>query len=155
MAEACSFEEINSEVDNSHIQHYISSLHGYLNTGEPAVLLGKEYLLIMDGLCSNGATILRKQQSPFSGFIVNFYVLPNPNGIQVSHLPVPSKKTCMGFCCSAGENMGTGTTPSMNHSDGVKQSWKVQTKKSSPQFTTRDKILTLKMILGSTITVST
>jgi hypothetical protein len=44
-------------MDNSHIQHYISSLHGSLNAGEKAVLLD-EKILLQDYLCSNGAMIL-------------------------------------------------------------------------------------------------
>jgi hypothetical protein len=37
----------NAEMDNSHIQHYLSSLHGSLNAGE-AVLLDKEFLITDD-----------------------------------------------------------------------------------------------------------
>ena len=37
--ETLSFEEINAEMDNSHIQHYISSLHGSLNAGEAVLLV--------------------------------------------------------------------------------------------------------------------
>jgi hypothetical protein len=33
-----SFEEINAEMADSHIQHYISSLHGFVNAGEAIFL---------------------------------------------------------------------------------------------------------------------
>jgi hypothetical protein len=87
-------EEINAVMDNSPMQHYVSSLHGSVNAGE-AVLLDKEILLPAD-LCSKVATIIRKQESP-SGFIVNFYVFPRPNGIAVPPLPIPWKRTYVGF----------------------------------------------------------
>jgi hypothetical protein len=79
--EVCSFEEINEVMNSSPIQHYISSLHGSVNAGE-AVLLDEEFLL------PKVATIIRKQESP-SGFIVNFYVFPRPNDIEVPRLPIP------------------------------------------------------------------
>ena len=88
--EVGSFEEINEVMDSSPIQHYISSLHGHVNAGK-AVLLDEEFLLPAD-LCSKVATIIRKQESP-SGFIVNFYVFPRPNGIEVPRLPIPRKRT--------------------------------------------------------------
>jgi hypothetical protein len=90
--EVRSFEEINEVMDTSPIQHYISSLHAHdsVNAGE-AVLLDEEFLLPAD-LCSKVATIIRKQESP-SGFIVNFYVFPRPNGIEVPRLPIPRKRT--------------------------------------------------------------
>ncbi len=47
VAIARSFDEINAEMDNSPIQHYISSLHGYVNVGE-AVLRDQEFLLPTD-----------------------------------------------------------------------------------------------------------
>jgi hypothetical protein len=93
--EARLFEEINAEMDKSHVQHYISYLHGSLQAGE-TVLLDQECLLTAN-LCSNVAKIIRKQESPFSGFIVNFYVFPRPNGIEVPCLPVPWKRTYVGF----------------------------------------------------------
>ncbi len=92
--EVGSFEEINAGMDNSPIQHYVSSLHGFLNAGE-AVLLDEEVFLPAD-LRSKVATIIRKQESP-SGFIVNFYVFPRPNGIEVPRLPIPRKRTYVGF----------------------------------------------------------
>jgi hypothetical protein len=92
--EALSFEEINAGMDNSPIQHYISSLHGSVNPGE-AVLLDEEVFLPAD-LRSIVATIIRKQESP-SGFLVNFYVFPRPNGIEVPRLPIPRKRTYVGF----------------------------------------------------------
>jgi hypothetical protein len=92
--EVGSFEEINAGMDNSPIQHYVSSLHGFLNAGE-AVLLDEEVLLPAN-LRSKVATIIRKQDSP-PGFIVNFYVFPRPNGIEVPRLPIPRKRTYVGF----------------------------------------------------------
>jgi hypothetical protein len=71
-------EEINAEMDNSHIQHYISSLHGCLNAGE-AVLLDTE-VQVTDSLCSKVVMILQKQQSPSFGFLVNFHVFLRCNG---------------------------------------------------------------------------
>jgi hypothetical protein len=50
--------------------------------------------------------------------------------------------------------MGT-VTLCINFLDGTKESSKVQTKKSTLQFTTSDAILLLKIIIWSTITVST
>jgi hypothetical protein len=51
---------------------------------------------------------------------------------------------------------GTGVTLCVNHLDGSKKSCKVKAKKTGAlQFTTNDGILTLKMVLGSTNTVST
>jgi hypothetical protein len=56
--EVRSFEEINEMMDNSPIQHYISSLHdGSVNAGE-AVLFDEEFLLPAD-LRSKVATIIR------------------------------------------------------------------------------------------------
>jgi hypothetical protein len=43
----------------------------------------------------------------------------------------------------------------VNHLEGSKESFKVQTKKCTLQLTTSDDILSLKLIIGSTITVST
>jgi hypothetical protein len=88
------FEEINEVMDSSPIQPYISSLHGSVNAGE-AVLLDEDFLLPAD-LRSKVATIIRKQESP-SGFIVNFYVFPRPNGIEVPRLPIPRKRTYVSF----------------------------------------------------------
>jgi hypothetical protein len=88
------FEEINAVMDNSPIQHYISSLCHSVNAGE-AVLLDEEFLLPAN-LRSKVATIIRKQESP-SGFIVNFYVFSRPNGIEVTRLPIPRKRTYIGF----------------------------------------------------------
>ncbi len=93
--EARSFEEINAEVDNSPIQHYISSLRGYVNAGE-AVLVDEEFLLPAD-LRSKFVTIIQKQEASPSWFIVNFYVFLRPNGIEVPRLPVPWKITYVGF----------------------------------------------------------
>jgi hypothetical protein len=45
--EALLFEEINAGMDNSPIQHYISSLHSFVNAGE-AVLLDDKILLPAD-----------------------------------------------------------------------------------------------------------
>jgi hypothetical protein len=92
--EVRSFEEINEVMDNSPIQHYVSSLHGSVNAGE-AVLLDEEVLLPAD-LRSQVATIILKQESP-SVFTVNFYVFPRPNGIAVPRLPIPQKRTYVGF----------------------------------------------------------
>ena len=80
---------------NSPIQHYISSLHGSVTAGE-AVLLDKEYALRCS-LRSNVATIIRKQESQSDGFLVNFYASSWPNGIEVPRLPVPRKRTYVGF----------------------------------------------------------
>jgi hypothetical protein len=88
------FKEINEVMDNSPIQHCISSLHGSVNAGE-AVLLDKEFLLPAV-LRSKVATIIRKQGSP-SGFIVKFYVFPRPNGIEVPRLPIPWKRAYASF----------------------------------------------------------
>jgi hypothetical protein len=60
-------------MDNSSIQHYISSLHGSVNAGE-AVLLDAEFLLPTN-LPSKVATSIGKQES-CSRFIFNFYVFP-------------------------------------------------------------------------------
>jgi hypothetical protein len=92
--EVRSFEEINAVMDNSPMQHYVSSLNGSVNAGE-AVLLDEEFLLPAD-LRSKVATIIRKQESP-PGFIVNFYVFPRPNAIAVPRLPIPRKRTYVGF----------------------------------------------------------
>jgi hypothetical protein len=92
--EVCSFKEINQVMDNSPIQHYISSLHGSVNAGE-AVLLDEEFLLPAD-LRSKVVTIIREQESP-SGLIVNFHVFPRPNGIENPRLPIPRKRTYVGF----------------------------------------------------------
>jgi hypothetical protein len=78
--EALLFEEINAKMDNSPIQHYVSSLYGSVNAGE-AALLDKEYLLPAN-FWSNVATIIQKQESP-SGCIIKFYVFPRLNGIEV------------------------------------------------------------------------
>jgi hypothetical protein len=59
------------------------------------------------------------------------------------------------FCQLAGvEKQGT-VTLHVNHLDGSKESCKDKTKKFTLQFTTSDDLLMLKMVLGSTITVST
>ncbi len=57
--ETSSFEEMNAVMDNCHIQHYISSLHGSLKAGE-AVLLDQEFVLTANRR-SNLATTVRKQ----------------------------------------------------------------------------------------------
>jgi hypothetical protein len=57
--QACLFEEFNAVMGKSHIQHYISSLHGSLKAGE-AVLLEQEFVLTANR-CSNLATTVRKQ----------------------------------------------------------------------------------------------
>jgi hypothetical protein len=92
--EVRSFEEINEVMDSSPIQHHISSLHGYVNAGG-AVLLDEEFLLPAN-LRSKKATIIHKQESP-SGFIVNFYVFPRPNGIEVPHLPFLGREPTLAF----------------------------------------------------------
>jgi hypothetical protein len=76
-----SFEEINVVIDDSHIQHYVSSLYGCINAGV-AVSLDVDVELTVS-LCSKVATILRKQEFPSSSFLVNFYVAPRQNGIIV------------------------------------------------------------------------
>jgi hypothetical protein len=96
--EARSFEKINAEMHNLHIKHCIFSLHGSLNAGE-VVLLDEEFLL-KDDLRSNVATILRRKEGISflrRSFLVNFYVLPRPNDMQVPCLPVPRKRTYIGF----------------------------------------------------------
>jgi hypothetical protein len=92
--EALSFKEIKADMDNLPIQHYVSSLHGSMNAGE-AVLLEEKFLLPAN-LQSKVATIIQKEKS-HSGFVVNFYVFPRPNGIEVTHLPAPQKRTYIGF----------------------------------------------------------
>jgi hypothetical protein len=92
--EALLLEDINAGMDNSPIQHYISSLQGCVNAGE-AVLLDQD-ILLLTGLQSKVATIIRKHESA-CGFIVNLYVFPRPNGIKVPCFPVPWKRTYIGF----------------------------------------------------------
>jgi hypothetical protein len=89
--ESHSFEEINAEMDNPYIQHYISSLHGCLNTGE-ALLLDEEIGVTKDGLRLKAVTILQKQESPSSGFLTNFYIfLSQQNDISVPQLSITQK----------------------------------------------------------------
>ena len=84
-------------MNNSYIQHYISSLHGSLSAGE-AVLLDREFVLT-DDLRSNVATILKKVESSCSSrFLLNFYVLPTKSStIEIPPLPVPNKRTYISF----------------------------------------------------------
>jgi hypothetical protein len=83
-------------MENS-IQHYISCLRGSLNTGETStVLLDGEFQLTND-LCSKVATILQKQESPFSGFLVVFYAFPSQNVIQVPWITTPRKRKYTGY----------------------------------------------------------
>jgi hypothetical protein len=77
-------------MDNSHVQHYISSLHGYLNAGE-AVMLDKEFQ-VTNNLCLKVTMILGKQECPSSGLIINLYVFPRQNGIQVPWITAPRKR---------------------------------------------------------------
>jgi hypothetical protein len=89
------FEEINDVMDDSPIQHYVSSLHGSI-TAEEVVLLDIEVELT-DSLCLKVVTILRKQESPSSGFLVNFYVTPRPNGILLPHVSVSRKRKYIAY----------------------------------------------------------
>ena len=95
--ETRSFEEINAEMADLHIQHYISSLHGCVNAGE-AIFLDEE-VEVTDRLRSSVVRILRKQKSPSSaGFLVNFYVFPSrQNGITVPRIYLPRKRTYIGY----------------------------------------------------------
>jgi hypothetical protein len=60
------------------------------------VLLDPAFFLTADH-CSNVATVIQKQESPFSGFIVNFHVFLKPHGIEGPHLPIHQKGTYLGF----------------------------------------------------------
>jgi hypothetical protein len=85
------FEDINAEMDQPHIQHYISSLDGCVVAGD-AVLLDNE-VQVTDGLPSKVETIIHKQESPFFGFLVNFYAFPSwGNGMTVPRISVPRRK---------------------------------------------------------------
>jgi hypothetical protein len=55
------------------------------------VLLDQEVVLTTMVLCSKVVAVIRRE-SP-SSILVNFYVFPGENGIQVPHLPVPQKRT--------------------------------------------------------------
>jgi hypothetical protein len=85
-----SFEEINAVMEDPHIQHYISSLHGCINAGK-VVWLNVEVELTIS-LRSKVASILRKQELPSSGFLSNFYVAPRKNGIIVPQVSIPWKR---------------------------------------------------------------
>jgi hypothetical protein len=56
--------------------------------------LDQEVVLTI-ALHSKVAAVIRKE-SP-SCILVNFYVFPGKNGIQVPHLPIPRKRTYIGF----------------------------------------------------------
>jgi hypothetical protein len=93
--ESRSFEEIDAEMDQPHIQHYISSLHGCVNAGD-AVLLDDE-IEVTDSLRSKVVTIIQKQESPSSGFLINFYIFPSQeNCITVPRISIPPKLTYIG-----------------------------------------------------------
>jgi hypothetical protein len=91
--ETLSFEEIHAQTTLHLQQHYISSLQGSVYAGE-IVLLDEEVILTV-ALRSKVAAVLRKE-SP-SHFLVNFYVFPGQDGINVPRLPVPRKRTYIGF----------------------------------------------------------
>ncbi len=91
--ETLSFEEIHAQTTLHLQQHYISSLQGSVFAGE-TVLLDEEVILTV-ALRSKVAAVLRKE-SP-SRFLVNFYVFPGQDGINVPRLPVPRKRTYIGF----------------------------------------------------------
>jgi hypothetical protein len=94
MMETLSFDELHAYTNNLHLQqHYISTLQGSVHAGE-TVLLDEEVVLT-DALRSKVAAIIRKD-SP-TCFLVNFYVLAGHHGIQVPRLPVPRKRTYVGF----------------------------------------------------------
>jgi hypothetical protein len=94
--ETRTFEGINAEMDQPHIQHYIPSLHGCIGARD-AVLLDKEVQLT-DGLRSKVATIIRKHESHPASFLVNFFVFPSrDNGILVPPISVPRKRTYIGY----------------------------------------------------------
>jgi hypothetical protein len=88
------FEEIQIETQNNwHLQHYIASLNGSVDAGEAVLLI--EEVKLNDTLRSKVATIVRKESS--SALLVNFYVFPKQNSIQVPSLPVPRKRTYVGY----------------------------------------------------------
>ena len=87
------FEEVDAQMRNSQVQHYTPSLHGNVSPGE-AVLLVEEVQLTVD-LRSKVATIVRKETP--SGFLLNYFVFPRGNGIEVPRLPVPRQRTYLGY----------------------------------------------------------
>jgi hypothetical protein len=88
------FEEISAAMDLPHVQHYIPSLQGCLVAGD-TVLLDHEVQLT-NGLASRHATIIRAQES--GSFLLNFFVLPSGrNGVTVPRIPVPRKRTFIGY----------------------------------------------------------
>jgi hypothetical protein len=89
-----SFEQIQAETKTLNLQqHYISSLQGSVYAGE-TVLLDEEVFLTV-ALRSKVAAVIRKEAP--SHFLVNFYVFPGQDSIQVPRLPVPRKRTYIGF----------------------------------------------------------
>jgi hypothetical protein len=89
-----SFEQIQAETKTLNPQpHYISSLQGSVYAGE-TVLLDEEVVLTV-ALRSKVAAVLRKEAA--SHFLVNFYVFPGQDSIQVPRLPVPRRRTYIGF----------------------------------------------------------
>jgi hypothetical protein len=92
--ETLTFEEIRAQTTHAPLQqHYVSSLHGSVYAGETVFL--DEEVILTSVLRSKVAAVIRKE-SP-SGFLFNFYVYPERNGIQVPRLPVPRKRTYIGY----------------------------------------------------------
>jgi hypothetical protein len=88
------FEQIQAETNTFNLQqHYISSLQGSVYAGE-TVLLDEEFFLTV-ALRSEVAVVIRKEDP--SHFLVNFYVFPEEDSTQVPRLPVPRKRTYIGF----------------------------------------------------------
>ena len=92
--ESLTFEELHAQITAVPLQqHYIPSLHGSLYAGE-TVLLDEE--VILNSLLRLKVAAKIRKELP-SGFLVNYYVNPDQNGIQVPDLPVPRKRTYIGF----------------------------------------------------------
>jgi hypothetical protein len=92
--EIFSFEALHAQTNNSHFQHYSSTLSGSLPPGE-AVFLEEEVALTLS-LHSKVVSIIRKDDR-CGRFLVNYYVCPRRNGIEVPAPPVPRKRTYIGF----------------------------------------------------------
>jgi hypothetical protein len=90
-----SFDELYAQTNITTLQqHYVTSLHGSVLVGETVVLT--EEVILTDALRSKVATVIRKEAP--SGFLVNFYVYAGGHdAIQVPRLPVPRKRTYIGF----------------------------------------------------------
>jgi hypothetical protein len=93
MMQTLSFEELHAQTNNLHLeQHYVASLQGSVFVGETVVL--NEEVVLTTQLRSKVATVIRKEAP--SSFLVNFYVFAGQD-IQVPRLPVPRKRTYIGF----------------------------------------------------------